>query len=1261
MRTISDGLRCGLAAAAALAFLPLAADYVTNTWTNVTAGAEVGRTPATAFDWTDAANWSLGRAPAAGEGAMFNQFSPAGARYVRLPGDVTVGDLNLKSENTVCLIGERVTSTSALRGQKVVLYNGWVFADVTLQAADGEIAPWLGNIAICGRLISPYGRIIQASNFVRHRLDRYATSTDPLRTDDLQLAASGWKAGLHPGNASYAVYAEGADASSSAWTQTAGSPYISLKDASAALVAVGAAVTGAGIPEGTWVRRRFTERTEIELSQPVTETIASNVLSFAAFTPDARLYAPGYWRQGDHASVLQLCKRRDADGLQFEIGEFVNATSAKDQTYWVLGVGKDEAQHWKPGTLVLHAVTGGHKVRPSDVLRNCHLLLAGTAAGGNTVFGETRIMAFEAADYTARLTVTNGVGEVANFTNFVGRLVKDGAGTLRIGLADAVNAGEVAVEAGTLELTARDTAGTDGVSFAALELAAGATLRLPEGGMRVAAATLAEGATVRGPGVLRVAKGDPARVTCLDGAQVVFEMAAAEGAYVHWPEAQAAGHPAFWVDVSKADSLVCEEEDGVKYVTRWNDWRAGEPMFCTNVVRRPRLVTDETGAAKYVKFSYVATTLYTNAEGLVWSQPIDGIRAVFLVQDPSDGGGEILGRTPRVPTGWFGSQGGPYYRGATGVDWSKALICPNFSTDCVKFGRFFLDGEEVTGYEQGYLGPFLQLVEHHVNTNYAANPGHRTLCCDAFGTGGYLDGHEFNSANGRQRIAECLVYTNTLTHAERVQTALYLSRKWLGKDVAYSDFDETAFVEAVSLGAGGVVETPAGRAAGVRRVEDGSALEKAGEGLLVVESLAAGDVTVRSGELRVKSLSLASASVPNGAWVHVDAADAATLDVAADGTVSEWRSAGDDGHAYRPLVGKPTRRVDALNGLPVVDCGKMNGADKASLLLHRADGSAYTHSNEGSENFIADAPYFRSAFLVYGSQGGGNSLLGCYGNGYPYQGLAHRPDDAGLGLPLFTVYAGPKKYEAWYDNARKAISNGTWAVRLNGARVDPFTTPFSGGYDLLTVSGDFRRKSDTLATYGQGNECVGGLSYGEVLIYSNQLAAAALPKVEAYLRKKWFDVDTSGLRRATCAALRVAAGAVVTVGDWAVARGADAYETGAGALTAGLLGGGGIVCGAVTLAEGGTFEAVAADGALPTLTVEGSLALPAAATLRVAGDAAGLPVGRHVLAACAGLEARDLAWTVEAPAKPRRTYAVRCEKGALVVSVSNAATVLLLR
>lgn len=490
-------VRCvarGVAGLLAVLAVPLAA-HETNTWTATAAN----NAPATALDWTAGENWSLGHAPAAGDDVSV-PVNPSGTQFIRLPSSVTVGDLLLK-DNTL-LLGEQVAITSMGNGRTPRVYRGWLFADVTLQAAAGSRSPWLGHNHFCGRILSPHGDVIPATDTVHHRLDRYATSPDPLRTDDLLI---GNAHRLFPGNAFLAIYAAGAEASASAWAQTAGSPYLALADASAATVAVGAAVTGAGIPAGAYVRRRFTD-THIELSLPATETCASNVLSFAAFHPDARLHVSAYHRQGDHGSELRLLKRLAADGLQLEIDTFGNAGGGQ---FWQLGLREKDAADWLPGILVLHAVTGGHRKGPSDVLRNCHLLFAGTAAGGSTVFGETRIMAFDQAAYTARLTVTNGVGEVANFTNFVGTLVKDGAGTLAIGLADAANAGAIVLEGGTLELTARDTAGTDGVSFAALTMAAGTALKLPEGGLRVAAATFADGTTVLGPGTLRV-QGVPA-------------------------------------------------------------------------------------------------------------------------------------------------------------------------------------------------------------------------------------------------------------------------------------------------------------------------------------------------------------------------------------------------------------------------------------------------------------------------------------------------------------------------------------------------------------------------------------------------------------------------------------------------------------------------------------------------------------------------------------------------------------------------------
>ena len=161
-------------------------------------------------------------------------------------------------------------------------------------------------------------------------------------------------------------------------------------------------------------------------------------------------------------------------------------------------------------------------------------------------------------------------------------------------------------------------------------------------------------------------------------------------------------------------------------------------MFCTNIIRRPQYVKKGTSAGTYVRIGQCkdSGSFITNTEVLVWSEPIYDVRAVFIVQDQTEGGGVLLGRCSwRLPDSYYGTRGGPYYRGDN-PRWSSPIIAPSYATPCVKEGRFFLDGEEVVGYSQGYLGAFMQLVEHHVNTDYPAHSnGVWNLACDAFGVG----------------------------------------------------------------------------------------------------------------------------------------------------------------------------------------------------------------------------------------------------------------------------------------------------------------------------------------------------------------------------------------------------------------------------------------------------------------------------------------------------------------------------------------------
>lgn len=1229
-----ESLRCasrGVAMAAVAFALEVAASSFT--WTN-----NVVNTPATAYDWNDGGNWQQGSAPGVHDSVTL----PSKAVYVRLPEDGAVVDY-FRSGSAYCF-GDSRLCIQGVSGGSRPSFAGKIFADLEIDKGDGSVV-WLTDSDIAGRIIVTNGEFIPAGGTVSHRLDWYAHSSNPLRTDDVQLPANGL---YHPGSARPGIYApRGADACSGAWALTEGSPFLKRVSSPAHALAVGTIVSGTGIPEGTFLKRMFTDGM-IELSAAATSTIASNIVSFAAFTPDVRIHVPKLARQGVGNTSFKLYKYREQDGLRFE----ADANTWDNNEIDNIGLTASEADTYFPGTIVIHSVSTG----TGNVInfQNSHIELAGKADGSATTFGEKVGVSISSASCKARITVTNNIaGVISVFTNFQGTLVKDGGGTLTVGFGEAENNGTLNVEGGTFVMTARATVGTGPVILGGLSVSAGATLVLPECGVSVdVTKTSIDPAAVISGGRLRIVGGS------VDN-------------YVHNPgEGEVAGHPMFWLDASKTNTMTLSyESDGI-YLTRWNDCREGEPMFCTNMIRRPRLVWGDMMTNRYVKLTRIAdTTLHTNTEALVWSVPVGGIKAVFLVQDPSDGGGEILGRTMRLPHNqYYGSQGGPYYRVWNNISYS--LVSKDYATACVKYGRFFLNGEEVVGYEKGYLGAYMQLVEHHVNTNYAANANHYDLWLDAIGIN-YLDGSSYGKGcNGAMRIAECIIYTNSLSHVERVKTAQYLSRKWLGKDIYYSDTDDTRHI--ASLGpVGETVDVSDGTTLGIGPVEGAGGIRKSGAGLLVIDDLAAGEVAVDGGELIVKSLSVSNTSAAARAWLHVDAADASTLTTyAQNGTnfVTAWNSLTENGQRLVRFVGVVDKdafmRPNATNGLPMVDLGPaLNGATKAkacALRVEMSDGSHYIHSNDYSD--YVSTPYLQTIFIMHSSSGGGGALMGGYGNGYPYYSFPH--DYTRTDSPVISLPSGDSRYGSSMTTLSNKFNNAAHVWRWNGGTdFNPFTQPFTGGCDLLAwrcSDGLGKRKMAELAIYGQGLSAAGGLAYGEVLLYNRLLTMHEFNAVEAYLLKKWLGKDTPGYRVARAGSLIVAPGAVVTVCDYTAARGRGAYTAGDGVIEVQSLGGGGTVNGKVKLLSGGGVTAVVgADGTVAGLVVNGEADLSAGGEVTFAGDVAKLCPGRYALVTAASAKFGE-EWTCVPPSRSLSTT-VRCVDNTLILNVAACGTMILFR
>ncbi len=1220
--------------------------FTTNTWNN----ANSGNTPATAYDWSDPDNWSLGTVPGDHDSVKFP--TGGGMRYVKMPSTVTVEGVRQGSANVV-LIGDTFVLSSDGSTRPYLGNSVWLYADLVVGTASlpSSLVPYQSTCSIAGRIISTHHDVVSASGTTVHRMDRYATSSNPVRTDDIDIPSSN---SIHPGSGSVTFYApQGADACTGDWAQTAGSPYLSRVSGTAHPLAVGTVVSGDGIPAGTWLKRVYSDSL-IELSAAAETTSASNALAFAAFTPDVRVHVPKFVRQGITTTDFKLYKYRDEDTFRFEVDAYVTGGRQINR----IGLTGSELETYRPGTHVLRQVTGGTN---ADVLQNAHIEFAGTTSGEPTVFPATRGVCFNDADCAARLTVPDGLaGGICMLTNWVGTLVKDGRGTLTVGVGEASGSGGLVVEEGVFAITNNPAAGNGAFRIGSVSISAGATLQLPTTGLSAGALAAADGAVVSGPGTLTVESwtggGDLGALVLTNGATLRIAGGAA-GVAVHGePEARVAGHPAFWLDASAESSIVytTDETTGTNYVTRWNDCRAGEPMFCTNIVRRPQYLKDGTPSGTYVRIGQCkdAGRYVTNTEVLVWSEPLYDIRAVFMVQDPAEGGGVLLGRCSwRLPDRYYGSRGGPYYRGGNPV-WSSPIIAPSFATPCVKEGRFFLNGEEVVGYSHGYLGAFMQLVEHHVNTDYRASASVQHLACDAFGVG-YLDnvgdGTFIATENGRLRIAECIIYTNSLSYVERLETAQYLMRKWLDKDIVYLPYDANTKAQAGTFAAcGEEVSVAAGKDFVVGEVTGTGGFTKTGDGTLFLKSLPSGNVRVEAGDVLLDSLSLANSSVPANAWIHMDAADESTL-VTSGNSVTKWYDASGNGAYLQKLfTNNPLLVSNVLNGLPVVDLGIRNGTNKAALRYHMADGTTYIHDN-AYPNYIS-SPYVYTAFFVYGSKGGGVSLFGCWGNGFPAQGIfPHQPTGYGAGergAPM----AYTSDYADMWSGLRTGISNGTVNVTLNGVKMDPLVTPFSGGYDLLTFdcSGN-ARKGDTFGSYGQGDAYVGGVEYGEILLYTNRLSSAEIARTEVYLNKKWFGKNTPGFTVAEPTSLFVSDGASVTL-------------TGGGDVFPAAIGGAGAVTGDVHVPVGGALIAeVAADGSVAgPLAVNGAADLSKGGVVSLAGDVAKLAPGDWPLLTASPLAADAAAWTCESPSRMLSCRVV-VSGNSLVLRVLPRGTIIMFR
>lgn len=356
-----------------------------------------------------------------------------------------------------------------------------------------------------------------------------------------------------------------------------------------------------------------------------------------------------------------------------------------------------------------------------------------------------------------------------------------------------------------------------------------------------------------------------------------------------------------------------------------------------------------------------------------------------------------------------------------------------------------------------------------------------------------------------------------------------------------------------------------------------------------------------------------SAPPPRGLSAWLDATAAASLTTNEAGVVSNWadRRGGTFAAVRQSEHQLPVWTANALNGLPVLDFGRMA-----------------EHDVEGDDRMMAFSPActeIRTVFWVIGSKNGGGFLLGDSQvldgtKRHFHRGGNFRTADAplwgGTGLDKGVVRAG----ETW----------------VNGVAVDGTKTGLSGAYDLvgwrISETDDAAGKSagatwlascyaaDKNANYRLN----GGQELGELLIYTNRLTDAERDAATAYLARKWFPQ--------TAAAQTVLAfGTVMLEGAGAAFRATapthlERLVVRSGCTFTDL---GNLTVDELVFEEGATLRVVyGADGKVAApFTGAARIAFPQTMTLDVAVPEGVTPVGTSVLAVASAAVAGVPVWT----------------------------------
>ena len=1135
-------------------------------------------------------------------------------------------------------------------------------------AGGGET--YLAVVEFCGDVVcddaasGPFGH----SQKVEWRFDKFANAAGADRV------AHPLDAALRSYDTFFSFYCPQSSATNVtyAYKLAAGSPYVK-KVATAAnpVIPAGTVVTGAGVPAGTFVKRVFPDWS-LELSVPVTASADTTPLTFAAFTPNVYQYIRSFGHNGANCAVgLKAMKYRAEDRLEVEVDSLGLSANAGAHISFRMESG------FLPGLITLHTSSSTSASGYPVELATCHLNFSTSTSkygpglptaivwqGSNIPKG---VAGYNPAASVSRLMVTNGLSaRIGCFTNLVGSVVKDGVGSLEIGLTNlvAANTGRLVAEAGRLAISS-DTA-LEPSYVGTLAVSNGATFKLPAQGLRTSTFVFEPGAVIEGPGVLYVPEAHDGLqgLVFTEGARISFDKSTT--VVSTQPETETVpGNPAFWVDCSNLDTLTYTTVNGSNLVSRINDVRKTSDddgyLFSTNAsgpdsLWKPVLRQEVRSGMHYVHFA----GNYTNynysidhsagnpalSDTHVWSEPIRNIHVVFQAFEPS-GNCSFLGATKNYSH--YDSELNRYSVSYSGniFDWAK--------TD-LNYWDLAINGEPANnadGYPYPTTIPYATYAPIYrfvpFTMSLRVRPGAPAEAHPGANSYDYSATYSNQNRTGGKLLGELLVYTNDLTDVECQRITAYLMKKWNSVTYQYAPAQSDGnTLGAVGANLASAISVQAGKEVMAEAFIGEGTFAKNGDGGLFVKGVEPGvSLAVNGGTLEIRSRTLDAGLVPVDAYRWYDAEKLSAFTYAVDNhgvtNISSWADArGTAGYEATlkssDSTNRPTLRAfAALGGKTAVDFGEViRFENNASVDWTAAPSLVYTDSGVTLRTVIA----------VWGSEHGGGNLVGS-----PYAGHYLASEYTLVRAGGNTDRIGSDKNAAIIRGERRDMLFPTTAryprgtrFQLNGERCDPNKTGLSGSFDLVSYVGYEPFASAGMSGVNNGPQWVGGEQFAEYLLFQRGLSVQEIADVEAYLNKKWFGRSTSGYEPAV-------------LGDVFVAAGATLKITGNAPATVSSLAGSGTIDGEVVLANGASFTIeVAEDGSCSKLSV-GTIDLSKPLTVNFTGYVRKFALGEHVVLESPSITAgMPLNWTVTGLARSRYC-SFRAENGAVVGTVTSGLTI----